>query len=57
MIPGDPIMLLSFMNMKLRDNYDSLDSMCEALDLDKKEIVDKLASVGYRYNAEQNQFK
>lgn len=57
MIPGDPIMLLSFMNMKLRDNYDSLDSMCEALDLDKKEIIDKLASVGYRYNAEQNQFK
>ena len=57
MIPSDPIMLLSFMNMKLRDNYDSLDAMCDALDLDKKEITDKLATVGYRYNPDQNQFK
>lgn len=57
MIPSDPIMLLSFMNMKLRDNYDSLDAMCDALDLDKKEITDKLAAVGYRYNPDQNQFK
>lgn len=57
MIPSDPIMLLSFMNMKLRDDYDSLDQMCEALDLDKKEITDKLVAVGYRYNADQNQFK
>ena len=57
MIPNDPMMLLSFMNMKLRDDYDSLDSMCDSLDIDKAEVVSKLLAVGYRYNAEQNQFK
>jgi len=57
MLPGDPIMLLSFVNMKLRDEYSSLDAMCDALDVAKDEIVSKLSSVGYRYDAAQNQFK
>lgn len=57
MLPGDPFMLLSFINMKLRDEYDSLDSLCDGLDEDKEEIVSKLASVGYKYNETTNQFK
>ena len=31
MIPNDPVMLLSFVNMKLRDKYASLEVMCEDL--------------------------
>lgn len=57
MIPQDPMMLLSFVNMKLRDDYDSLEAMCDALDIDMAEVTDKLKSIGYRYNSEQNQFK
>lgn len=57
MIPSDPIMLLSYVNLKLRDEFDSLEAMCDALDVDKQEIVNKLKSVGYVYNAAQNQFK
>lgn len=56
MIPSDPIMLLSFVNLKLRDYYGSLDAMCEDLDLSREDITAKLEAVNYRYDAEKNQF-
>mgnify|MGYP001060985576 FL=1 len=56
MIPSDPIMLLSFVNLKLRDYYSSFDEMCEDLDVSGEEIEAKLAAVNYRYDAEKNQF-
>ncbi len=56
MIPKDPVMLLSFMNLKLRDFYGSLDACCEDLDIDQAEVVEKLQGIGYRYDAEKNQF-
>lgn len=56
MIPKDPAMLLSFVNMKLRDHYRSLDALCEDLDVDGDEIADKLASIDYHYDKEKNQF-
>ena len=56
MLPGDPIMLLSFVNMKLRDQYPSLDVLCEDMDVSKEEICKKLAEVGYEYMDERNQF-
>lgn len=56
MIPNDPVMLLSFVNLKLRDFYKDLDSMCEDLDIDKDEIVKKLSSIDYHYDKEQNKF-
>ena len=49
-------MLLSFVNLKLRDFYSSLDALCDDLDADKQEITKKLASIDYHYNAERNQF-
>lgn len=57
MIPNDPVMLLSYVNLKLRDEFSSLDEMCDKLDVDKQEIISKLAAINYRYNSEQNQFK
>ncbi len=57
MIPKDPIMLLSFVNMKLRDNYSSLEAMCDALDVSEEEIKNKLKEAGYTYNSSINQFK
>ena len=35
-LPQDPAMLLSFVNMKLRDEYPSLDAMCDDMDLEKE---------------------
>lgn len=56
MIPKDPAMLLSFVNMKLRDHYRSLEALCEDLDTDGSEITARLASIDYHYNKEKNQF-
>lgn len=56
MIPKDPVMLLSFVNLKLRDFYQSLDALCEDLDVDKAELEQKLESIDYRYDGEKNQF-
>lgn len=56
MIPKDPVMLLSFANMKLRDFYSSLDDMCEDLQLDRKELEKKLDAIDYAYDENVNQF-
>ena len=56
MIPKDPVMLLSFINLKLRDFYKSLDACCEDLDLEKEELIRKLEGIGYPYDEAQNRF-
>lgn len=56
MIPNDPVMLLSFVNLKLRDYYVSLTALCDDLDTDKAEIEAKLAKIDYHYDEEKNQF-
>lgn len=53
----DPVMLLSLINMKLRDQYSSLDLLCDDLELREKDIINKLESIGYNYNKSENQFK
>lgn len=56
MIPNDPIMLLSFLNLKLRDYYGSLEALCDDLQVNQKEIEEKLADIAYHYDKEKNQF-
>ena len=56
MLPSDPDMLASFLNMKLRDHYASLDALCDDLELDKEEIVKKLKEADYDYIPARNQF-
>lgn len=56
-LPKDPIMLLSMINMKLRDFYPTLDDLCEDLCIDKGNLIEKLAAAGYEYIVEQNQFR
>lgn len=56
MIPKDPAMLLSFVNLKLRDYYPSLERLCDDLDVTEKEITEALGSIDYHYNEEKNQF-
>ena len=50
MIPQDPVMLLSFINLKLRDFYGSLKQLCDDLDVKEQEITDKLAAIDYHYD-------
>lgn len=52
----DPFILLSMLNMKLRDFYSSLNQLCDDLDVDEAVIYTKLKSIGYSYNAESNRF-
>ncbi len=56
MIPKDPVMLLSFVNLKLRDYYSDLEALCEDLDVSGKEILEKLSGIDYHYDREKNQF-
>lgn len=56
MLPQDNFMLLSFINMKLRDFYDSLDSLCDDLDCIKEEVINRLESIGYVYDEANNKF-
>lgn len=56
MIPKDPAMLLSFVNLKLRDFYGSLEALCDDLEADEAEITESLASIDYHYDKEKNQF-
>ena len=57
MLPEDPIILLSFVNMRLRDEYSDLDDLCDSLDIDKSELTEKLEKAGYRYDEENHCFK
>lgn len=52
----DVFMLLSIVNMKLRDEFESLNSLCEYYNIAKLELNNRLNSEGFFYNEETNQF-
>ena len=55
-LPQDPIMLMSVINMKLRDFYSNLDNLCEDLDIDREELEEKLGKAGFEYSEESKRF-
>lgn len=55
-IPSDPMILYSFINMKLRDEFSSLDELCASLDIDREWLEKKLADAGFEYSIENNKF-
>lgn len=55
-LPKDPVILLSVINTKLRDNYSNLDILCDDMNENKAEIISALSSIGYDYSEEKNQF-
>ena len=55
-LPKDPMVLLSFINTKLRDDYPSLDELCSSLCVNADDIKSKLASIDYSYDAEKKRF-
>ena len=56
MLPKDPVMLLSFINTKLRDEYESLEALCEDLCEDRTAIEKTLANIDYLYDRKLNKF-
>ena len=53
----DPNILVSMINMKLRDFYSNIDLLCDDFDITKEEFIGRLESAGYKYNSNINQFK
>ena len=57
MLPKDPMILLSVVNTKLRDEYDSLEALCEDVDVDQTELEARLSKLGFSYDLVNNQFR
>ena len=55
-LPTDPIILLGVINTKLRDEYPSLDALCDDLNVTRNEIESKLLTVGYTYDSKLKKF-
>lgn len=56
-LPQDPVILLSFVNTQLRDNYPSLEEFCKTNDVNEETLKAKLSAVGYTYDAARNCFR
>ena len=56
MLPNDPMILLSYLNTKLRDEYDDLDALCEGLDTEREALERTLGELGFAYDPERNRF-
>ena len=55
-LPSDPIMLLSVINLKLRDYYPTLDALCEDLNINKDTLIHTLEGIDYHYDPTSNRF-
>tara|TARA_Y100001956_G_scaffold76656_1_gene86065 strand:+ start:2628 stop:2819 length:192 start_codon:yes stop_codon:yes gene_type:complete len=54
----DPIMLMSIVNMKLRDDFDgNLDKLVAYFDIDKAALEAKLANAGFEFLPDAGQFR
>ena len=53
-LPSDGAMLQSYLNMKLRDANDSLDALCDDLELDRDDLERRLSALGLAYDAAHN---
>lgn len=56
MLPKDPMILLSFVNTQLRDNYNNLEEFCSVYEVSKEELTETLKNIDYEYDKAQNQF-
>lgn len=50
-------MLLSLVNMQLRNRFDSIGALARFYELDETALADRLAAIGYCYAPDQNQFR
>ena len=55
-LPNDPMMLFAAVNMLLRDEYKSLDELCDDMNVDRADMEARLKAVGFEYSPEYNKF-
>jgi len=55
-LPNDPMLCLSVVNTKLRDQYQNISTLCEDMNISKDALIEKLKRIDYEYDEEQNQF-
>ena len=55
-LPKDPVMLMSVINMKLRDFYPDLEALCDDMDLDIEKLKEKLRENGFEYDENSRRF-
>ena len=55
-LPKDEVILLSYVNTKLRDFNSSLDDFCKENNLNEDEIKQKLEMIDYHYDEFKNKF-
>ncbi len=55
-LPKDTMMLLSFVNTRLRDDKITLNEFASQFGVDKSLIEEKLDKIGYTYNNDLNRF-
>lgn len=56
-LPQDPMILLSFINMKLRNEYSSLHDLCLSLNISQEQLCQDLKAAGFQYRQDVNQFR
>lgn len=56
-LPTDPFMLLSVVNMHLRDDGVNLDEFCRQNDIDRVRLEERLRDAGFEYNPQTNSFR
>ncbi len=55
-LPKDPVILLSYINTQLRDNYASLAEFCNSNSCSSEDIINILERIDYHYDSDTNQF-
>lgn len=55
-IPQDPIILVSYVNTKLRDQFATLTEFCSYYDVEEEELCNTLNSIDYHYDETTNRF-
>ena len=56
MLPKDPVILLSYINMKLRNTRRLLEEFCEEEQIDVLGLCRTLDTIDYHYDRDRNQF-
>ncbi len=53
----DPYILVSAVNMQLRDEFSSLEELCKSQEIPLEELEARLKKSGFKYDSTERQFK
>ncbi|KJG07047.1 hypothetical protein UA38_19720 [Photobacterium kishitanii] len=53
----DTVMLMSIVNMKIRDEFNTLDDLVKFFDINRDQLIAKLATSGFDFLPEVQQFR